>query len=796
MGTAAQVVHAQPQGVVGLASQEVERRSRLVAEQQARLADAEDLYQAKKAQEAYDAFLAIYKALPNVPLAAEARARALDGCLRAGTIRARELMDRGDYSAAAALLNVLDGADMAPGNRHVASLRKRMEDPDRYPPALTPGHIDRVAEVKRLLTLADSQRETGQYDAALQTFEDVLRLDPYNTAARRGMERTEQDRTRYLESARDHARASMLNGASKLWEQPVPLTKSDISGMFGGEGSVAATPGSNGGRESLTKKLETLRVERTDFTEATLDEVLEYLKVRSRDLDPEKKGIDFVNTLSRDTVLRPVSLNVRDLPMEQILRYATEMAGVTYRVEDFAVRIVALSEGGSTVISKSYRVPPGFISSAPISPASVGNANDPFGGGGAAAGGASAIVVRRLGAKEFLESRGVTFPPDGGASYSPATNLLVVRTTAQNMALVDTLVDQSIGVTPKLVVISVKMMEVNQNNLKELGFDWLMGGFGNNIEGGGGTNGNTSPPNFLTNDFPRQVTLPNGRQTGLGESPITAGLRSSGDLIANQTIEDVLFGSVTAASRRSPGVFSVAGVLTDPQFQGVVRALDQNTGIDLVVQPEVVTKSGQKATVQVVREMIYPTEFDPPQIPTNFGQNNRNNNNNPNQPFVQSRTPPAVATPATPTAFEKRDVGVTMEVEPVVSEDGRTVDLTVTPIVTDFIGFVNYGSPIRAVSPTGVGAPLEITDNRIFQPIFSTKRVSTAVRVYDGATVVLGGLLTDNTILIDDKVPIFGDIPVVGQLFRSKVKQRRVKNMVFFVSCKVIDPGGNRINQH
>lgn len=795
MGTTSQVVRAQTQGVVGLASQEVERRSRLVADQQARLADAEDLYQAKKAQEAYDAFLSIYKALPNVPLAAEARARALDGCLRAGTIRARELMDRGDYSAAAALLNTLDGADMAPGNRQVASLRKRMEDPDRYPPALTPGHIDRVAEVKRLLTLADSQRETGQYDAALQTFEDVLRLDPYNTAARRGMERTEQDRSRYLEAARDHARASMLNGASKLWEQPVPLTKSDISGMFGGTGSVAATPSGRGGRESLTQKLETLRVERTDFTDATLDEVLEYLKVRSRDLDPEKKGIDFVNTLSRDTVLRPVSLNVRDLPMQEILRYATEMAGVTYRVEDFAVRIVSLSEGGSTIISKSYRVPPGFISSAPISPDSAGNANDPFGGGGAAPGAASTIVVRRLGAKEFLESRGVSFPPDGGATYSPATNLLVVRTTAQNMALVDTLVDQSIGVTPKLVVVSVKMMEVNQNNLKELGFDWLVGGFGNNIEGAGGTNGYTSPPNFLTNDFPRQVTLPNGNQTGLGENPVTAGLRSSGDLIANQTIEDVLFGSVTAGSRRSPGVFSVAGVLTDPQFQGVVRALDQNTGIDLLVRPEVVTKSGQKATVQVIREMIYPTEFDPPQIPTNFGQNNQINNN-PNLPVVPTSLPPAVATPATPTAFEKRDVGVTMEVEPVVSEDGRTVDLTVTPIVTDFVGFVNYGSPIRAVDPSGLGAPLEITENRIFQPIFSTKRVSTAVRVYDGSTVVLGGLLNDNTIIIDDKVPIFGDIPMVGRLFRSKVKQRRVRNMVFFVTCKVIDPGGNRINQN
>jgi general secretion pathway protein D len=60
-------------------------------------------------------------------------------------------------------------------------------------------------------------------------------------------------------------------------------------------------------------------------------------------------------------------------------------------------------------------------------------------------------------------------------------------------------------------------------------------------------------------------------------------------------------------------------VLTDPQFQVVLRALNQKKGVDLSSSPEVITKSGQRAKVEVTREFIYPTEFEPPEIPQDFG---------------------------------------------------------------------------------------------------------------------------------------------------------------------------------
>jgi len=248
-------------------------------------------------------------------------------------------------------------------------------------------------------------------------------------------------------------------------------------------------------------------------------------------------------------------------------------------------------------------------------------------------------------------------------------------------------------------------------------------------------------------------------------------------------------------------VLSLSGVLTSPQFQVVMRALDQKTGVDLVSRPSVVSKSGQKASVEIVRELIYPTEFDPPQIPTNIGGGNNiiiiiNGIVQPPPPL-----PPIPVTPTTPTAFATRPVGTILEVEPLISENGKEIDLTITPQVTEFIGFVNYGTPIRqvAVAPDaagilGLGVNTELTPNIIYQPIFSSKKIVTSVKVYDGATVVLGGLITDQSSMINDKVPVIGDLPIVGRLFQSKVKQRRMKNMLFFVTVKVIDPSGNRIN--
>ncbi|MFM2167688.1 MAG: hypothetical protein RIS79_2059, partial [Verrucomicrobiota bacterium] len=260
---------------------------------------------------------------------------------------------------------------------------------------------------------------------------------------------------------------------------------------------------------------------------------------------------------------------------------------------------------------------------------------------------------------------------------------------------------------------------------------------------------------------------------------------------------------------------SMAGIFTDPQFQVVMRGLSQKKGVDLMSAPSVTTKGGTRATMEVTREFIYPTEFDPPQLP-------QGNQGGGVSLFGASTS--MIATPTTPTAFEMRQTGVKLEAEPTVGPDGNTIELNLSPEVVEFDGFINYGSPIVAPGQTlpivinnsttttttapGVGTQTGggqsllgfnntgdrvITPNVINQPIFSVRKVTTGVTVWDGQTVVLGGLIREDVQDVEDKVPILGDIPILGRLFRTESEEHFKRNLIVFVTAYLIDPSGQRL---
>jgi general secretion pathway protein D len=69
------------------------------------------------------------------------------------------------------------------------------------------------------------------------------------------------------------------------------------------------------------------------------------------------------------------------------------------------------------------------------------------------------------------------------------------------------------------------------------------------------------------------------------------------------------------------------------------------------------------------------------------------------------------------------------------------------------------------------------------------------VSVWDGQTVVLGGLMREDVQKTEDRTPIIGDIPIVGRLFRSNSEQHLKRNLVIFVTARLINPGGQLVNQ-
>jgi general secretion pathway protein D len=152
-------------------------------------------------------------------------------------------------------------------------------------------------------------------------------------------------------------------------------------------------------------------------------------------------------------------------------------------------------------------------------------------------------------------------------------------------------------------------------------------------------------------------------------------------------------------------------------------------------------------------------------------------------------------TPATPTSFETRNTGVTLEIEPTIDSNNFVIDLRFAPDIVEFEGFVNYGSPIQSPATDFLGNPttVTITENRIEMPVFSSRRVTTALTIYDGYTVAVGGLMREDVQTVEDKVPVFGDLPIIGRLFQSKAENRIKSNLIIFVTAQIIDATGRPI---
>ncbi|CAN5168720.1 hypothetical protein BH23VER1_BH23VER1_29100 [soil metagenome] len=789
--------------ISGIAEREMIRRQQNIAEADAAVAEGDKLV----AEENYEGAIAEYRRAldlyPVAPITADRRDLATRRYAEASIGLARQRADDGDYAASRGLLQAVLSPEVDPDNKKAKALLEDLDDPEIWNPANSPGHMADVQEVEKHLNMALGQYDLGQFDAAKESLNSVLVVDRYNVAARRMLEKVDRHLSNtYYKSAYDQTRAKMMREVDELWESAVVTDSFDADALIGLD-----LPG--GGEEVTMEKLRTIRIPSVQFEDATIQEAVEFLRLKSREMDvntvnPEEKGVNILiregggagveGAVGGSISSRRITLSATDLPLGEALKYVTDLASLRYRVEPYAVVVVPATDSVFEFYTRVFRVPPTFLSGGGDDDGGAAAA-DPFATEAADTGG----LKGRKTALEVLSGAGVTFPEGASAFYNRGTSQLTVRNTANNIDLISQYVEDLNRSVGTQVFITTKFVEVSQTNTDELGFDWLLGGFNtpgsDRVFGQGGTVGNAAAGPVSTADF---SFVPPGSDVPVGSFPVSRGLRFGGDAISTGAIDGLLNAGAEVVSSSSPGIFALAGVFTDPQFQVVVRALSQKKGVDLMSAPSIVTKSGQRAKIEVIREFIYPIEFDPPEIPQNFGSSNLSGGFNPltgvsNAGGVSSFP----VTPTTPTAFDVRNTGVTLEVDPVVGPEGYTIDLNLAPEVIEFEGFINYGSPIQsgATNALGLATTVVLTENRIEQPIFSTRRAQTSVTIYDGRTVAIGGLIREDIQTVEDKVPFLGDIPFVGRLFRTDAENHFKRNLVIFVTARLIDPAGQPINQ-
>lgn len=787
-------LHAgESRGGGNLAGTEQSRRAANIEEAQVLLKNGDEAYQNGRYQVAVEAYAGARGLIPNAPVSAALRDATTERYAQASVEYARMLSRKGDVAGAKAAIDRVLNPSVAPNNPEALNFRAQLDDPIRTNPALTKEVAKEIDSVRKFLYTAEGAYNLGKFDEAKNRYEEVLRIDPTNSAARRGMEKVAQAKTTYQKSAYDHTRAEMLAQVDGAWETHVPALALDNSLIDPGANSLLVET------VYISAKLKQIIIPKLSMDQVSLDEALDFLRLRAREndtleLDPNKKGINFtVNLGPPDSPTAQEIRNIRfnlqltQVPVSQALKYITEATKTSYTTDDFAVTITPAGSTSEELVSRTFHVPPDFLSNISNSQAATADAStDPF----ATKQPSEGLLAKRMGAQEALEKQGVHFPNGASASYIAKTNTLRVVNTNINQDFISRIIENVTQTEPIIIKLSVTMISAQQTRLEELGFDWLLNPVpldnSGKIFASGGTVGNTggrTGADFIT---PVNGTAVNGiplnPNATVSDGLITNGNRSGATAISGNSIDGLINNPDRGTQQASvaPGILALTGLFNNTQIQMVMRGLNQKKGVDLMAKPSVTTRSGQQSSVKVIREFIYPTEYEPPQLPNSVGANGGGG---------AAASP---VTPATPTAFQKRDIGIQLDVLPVADADKQYIDITLNPSFTGFDGFVNYGSPINTTTTGLLGQSIvsTLTPNRILMPIFSKNAVSTNIRIADGATIAIGGLLKEETQTVEDKTPILGAIPIIGRLFKSTSRQPVSTAIVFLVNVELMDPTG------
>ncbi len=693
-----------------------------------------------------------------------------------------------DAKFAQAATKLREAIDLQPNNTtypaQLEELKKmqqvyeqQVHDPEGtvHNPAVTDEFKDKVATVQKLLFQGDAYFATGQYDRAEATYTKILIIDPYNNAARNKMDHVEKYKMRAAGFRHEEYEQEQMLHVNQDWTQAISPDIVEAPKI-----NDQANPTSE--RAKITRKLQSIIIDKVNFDKLDINTVIQFLQDKSKELDPEHEGINFVLRLSLNTpatdpgaatptgatpgtpapapvntsaIHREVSITLDNVPLAELLRYIADQTNLQFTVEDYAVYLRPSIDEGETLTVRTFLVPPNFFNGSALR-VSVASPTDYT---------QTTISSVTVNVQQDLTSKGISFPAGATATFLPGSSKLVVRNTTQQLDQIANLIETLSKETPQ-IQIETKLAEFNEDAIKSLSFNYVVGpGVGSGFE-----------------SFGAATALRNAYYPS--QSPLLGGLTpNSLDVLIAQNAAATNPFPITnqAVAPNVPNVLQVGAIIDGTGLAMIVEAINNLKGASLLSAPSVTTQNGLKANIDIVQEFPYPTSFEKPKLSTTQVAYS--------SPVAAQTQYLQLALPPTPREFVTQDVGVSLEVKPTTYPDKR-IDLDITKAqVIDFDGFINYGVPITA--KTTEAGPIQIlTPGTINQPVFNLRSVVTNLQVLDGQTAVLGGLLLENTQEINDKVPGLGDLPLVGRMFQSKVSERTKKNLVIFVTARLIRSNG------
>lgn len=187
------------------------------------------------------------------------------------------------------------------------------------------------------------------------------------------------------------------------------------------------------------------------------------------------------------------------------------------------------------------------------------------------------------------------------------------------------------------------------------------------------------------------------------------------------------------------GLFTVLG----NDFQATLRLIAQAGKTEVLSRPSILTRNNQQATISLGQQvpLITGTRIDT--------QNNQIN------------------------TFVYQSVGINLQVTPFITPDGM-VEMILTPEISELADKSQW-------IPTSSGPA-----GTVLSPVINSRKADTVVVVPDGQTVVIGGLMENDKVSSESKIPILGDIPLIGSLFKRQIKNYTKTELIIFLTPHIV----------
>lgn len=351
-----------------------------------------------------------------------------------------------------------------------------------------------------------------------------------------------------------------------------------------------------------------------DFMDVGLDYVIDFLS--------EATNVNIIPGSGVKLSEKKVTIKVKDMPLESLLKYIFRNQGLIYRIEKNAVWVDSIDNmDNETPETRMYFLDQGLAMFTEFSGA-TGGAKGGMGGG--------AAISKIKTIKDILENA-VIWPSDSKINLDERTGALIVTNTPSNLKIIEDIL-YNLDIDATQVLVEARFVEVDITDLSELGIN-------------------------LSLDSPWAVAKQQG-------GAVTQVGTSSGSK----------FSTFTGAPNEGFNL-TYQGILTRPQFSAVLHALERKTNLKTLSAPKITTLNNQIATIEIADEFVYPTRYEPTLLKEDLngdGDFLDTVNGIKETRFVN-----------VPQGFETRSIGILLHVTPSVGKDKETIALTLNPEVSE-----------------------------------------------------------------------------------------------------------------